>query len=103
MLKYSIFSLIKNAFNYPNPFSTITQFAFEVTLPADVKLDVYTLGGRRIKSFDEPSISPGYHTIDWDGMDAFGGQIANGVYLYRLKAVGDKTTETYIGRCAKYR
>lgn len=93
---------IKNAYNYPNPFSNFTQFAFEVTLPANVKLDVYTLGGRRIKSFDETSISPGYHTIDWDGMDAFGGQIANGVYLYRLKAVGDKTTETYIGRCAKY-
>jgi len=93
---------IYNAYNYPNPFSTFTQFAFEITQNADIKLDVYTLGGRRIKSFDESNISPGYHTIEWDGMDTYGGQIANGVYLFRLKAIGDETTETFIGRCAKY-
>ena len=93
---------IYNAYNYPNPFSTSTQFAFEITQNADIKLDVYTLGGRRIKSFDENNKSPGYHTIDWDGKDTYGGQIANGVYLFRLKAIGDETTETFIGRCAKY-
>jgi len=93
---------IYNAYNYPNPFSTSTQFAFEITQNADIKLDVYTLGGRRIKSFDESNKSPGYHTIDWDGKDTYGGQIANGVYLFRLKAIGDETTETFIGRCAKY-
>ena len=93
---------IYNAYNYPNPFSTSTQFAFEITQNADVKLDVYTLGGRRIKSFNKSNISSGYHTIGWDGMDTYGGQIANGVYLFRLKAIGDETTETYIGRCAKY-
>mgnify|MGYP001166327646 CR=1 FL=1 len=93
---------IYNAYNYPNPFSTFTQFSFEITQNADIKLDVYTLGGRRIKSFDESNISPGYHTIAWDGLDTFGGEISNGVYLFRLKAIGNKTTETYIGRCAKY-
>ena len=93
---------IYNAYNYPNPFSTFTQFAFELTQSADVKLDIYSLGGRRIKSFDEFTKEPGYHTIDWDGLDAYGGLIANGVYLYRLKAIGAKESETYIGRCAKY-
>jgi hypothetical protein len=94
---------IFNTYNYPNPFSTSTQFTFEITNSADIQLDIYTLGGRRIISMEKFFMSPGYHTIDWDGLDSYGGQIANGVYLYRLKAMGDKTTETYIGRCAKYR
>ena len=94
---------IFNAYNYPNPFSTSTQFAFEITQSADVKLDIYTLGGRRVKSFYVTTLSSGYHSIDWDGLDAYGCLLANGVYLYRIKAVGDVSTETYIGRCAKYR
>ena len=93
---------IYNAYNYPNPFSNMTQFTFEITSSAEVKLDIYSLGGRRIKSFDTVTLQPGYHYIDWDGNDAFGGQLANGVYLYRLKAKGTKNTETYIGRCAKF-
>jgi len=93
---------IYNAYNYPNPFSNMTQFAFEITSSAEVELDIYSLGGRRIKSFDPITLQPGYHYIDWDGNDAFGGQLANGVYLYRLKAKGAKNTETYIGRCAKF-
>jgi len=93
---------IYNAYNYPNPFSTFTQFAFELTQTADIKLDIFSLGGRRVKSFDEFSKTPGYHTIEWDGLDSFGSQIANGVYLYRLKAFGENSSETYIGRCAKY-
>ena len=92
---------IYNAYNFPNPFSSLTQFAFEITKTAYVKLDIYTLGGRRIKSFDSSIMSPGYHTLDWDGLDAYGRTIANGVYLYRIKAKGDGTTESYIGRCAK--
>jgi hypothetical protein len=94
---------IHNAYNFPNPFSLSTQFAFEVTNNADVQLDVFTLGGKRIRSFEKSELDPGYHTIDWDGVDAYGSQIANGVYLYRIKAVGEQSSQTYIGRCAKYR
>ena len=92
---------IYNAYNFPNPFSSLTQFAFEITKTAYVKLDIYTLGGRRIKSFDSSIMGPGYHTLDWNGLDAYGRTIANGVYLYRIKAKGDGTSESYIGRCAK--
>jgi len=94
---------IYNAYNYPNPFTHMTQFAFEITANAEVWLDIYTIGGRRIKSFEPISLQPGYHYIDWDGYDAFQGELSNGVYLYRLKAVGIKKTETYIGRCAKFK
>ena len=94
---------IFNVLNFPNPFKINTQFTFEITQNADLILDLFTLGGRKIKSFKKSNISAGYHTIEWDGRDAFGGQIANGVYLYRLKATGTESTISYIGRCAKFK
>ena len=53
--------------------------------------------------FESTPFSVGYHIINWDGHDAFGGELANGVYLYKVKARGLNATETFIGRCAKFR
>ncbi|MFC1784525.1 type IX secretion system sortase PorU [Candidatus Neomarinimicrobiota bacterium] len=91
-----------NVTNFPNPFAKSTQFTFELTQPADISIAIFTLGGRKIMQFDPEYFSIGFHAIDWDGKDAFGDKLANGVYLYRLKAVGDEETASFIGRLAKY-
>lgn len=91
-----------NVTNFPNPFANSTQFTFELSQPADVSVDIFTLGGRKIMQIEPEYFSVGFHTIDWDGKDAFGDKLANGVYLYRLKAVGDEETASFIGRLAKY-
>ena len=44
----------------------------------------------------------GYHSIEWNGKDFFNSEIANGVYLYKIKAVGNNSITSYIGKCAKY-
>lgn len=89
--------------NYPNPFSTNTQFTFEITSSATVTIDIYTLGGRRIKSLGTYNFSAGFHTIPWDGRDAYGNRLANGTYLYRLKAKNDNQSVATIGKLAKFR
>ncbi len=91
-----------NVTNFPNPFSNSTQFTFEISQPADVSVDIFTLGGRKIMQIESEYFSVGFHTIDWNGEDAFGDKLANGVYLYRLKAVEDEETASFIGRLAKY-
>ena len=91
-----------NVTNFPNPFANFTQFTFELSQSADVNIDIFTLGGRKIMQIEPEYFSIGFHTIDWDGEDAFGDKLANGVYLYRLKAVGDEETTSFIGRLAKY-
>ncbi len=93
---------IYNAFNFPNPFNNRTQFSFEVTKDFDLRLDVYTLGGRRIKSIEKFNLPAGFNIVNWNGLDAFGQKIANGVYIYRIKVTNGGTTVSYIGRCAKY-
>jgi len=91
-----------NVTNFPNPFLGATQFTFELSQSADVSIDIFTLGGRKIMQVEPEYFSIGFHTIDWDGKDAFGDKLANGVYLYRLKAVGDDETASFIGKLAKY-
>jgi len=91
-----------NVTNFPNPFARSTQFTFELSQPAEVSFDIFTLGGRKIMKIEPKYYSVGFHAIDWNGKDAFGDKLANGVYLYRLKAVGDEETASFIGRLAKY-
>ena len=91
--------------NYPNPFKTSTQFVFEISTPAKVSIDVFTLSGRKIKSFEKITFpTAGYYTVNWeDGRDSFGGELANGVYLYRVKADANGSSVSTIGRMAKFR
>ena len=89
-------------FNFPNPFVSGTQFCFEVTEVFNLKLDLFSLGGRKIWSYVDQNLNAGFHTIDWHGKDSFKGEIANGVYIYRLKVIGNNSTASYIGKCAKY-
>ncbi len=88
--------------NFPNPFASCTQFAFEITTDAEVAISIYTLGGRRIKRLDWEYFPVGYNYIDWDGHDEYGGNLANGVYLYRIEARDRDSKVTVIGKLAKY-
>ncbi len=92
-----------NVYNFPNPFSTETQFTFELTQPADVQISIFTISGRKIYQSQKQSFSQGFHFIDWNGKDHYGDNIANGVYLYKIKAVGDESSIDQFGRIAKYR
>ncbi len=67
--------------NYPNPFKTTTHFLVRLSDRADIRLEIFTVSGRRIRRLEE-SREGGEIWIEWDGRDAHGGEIANGVYLY---------------------
>ncbi len=85
---------ISNLVNYPNPFSTSTQFAYTLTgskSPDFFKIQIFTVSGKVVKEITQDEIGPlrvGTHLTDyrWDGTDEYGGRLANGVYLYRLVA-----------------
>jgi hypothetical protein len=88
---------IRNVANHPNPFDGDdgTTLMFELPVPADVTIDIFTVGGRRVKRIDDVAGSPGANEVHWNGLDADGDELANGVYLYRIHAVsheyrGDK-------------
>jgi len=98
-------SAISNVLNYPNPFSTSTQFVYTLTgdeIPEYFKIQIFTVSGKVIREITQDEIGPlkvGTHRTDyrWDGTDEYGGRLANGVYLYRVVATktGQESYESF--------
>ena len=87
-------SAITYMMNYPNPFSTSTRFVFTLTgdeVPDEVKIQIMTVTGKVVREITEDELGPisigrNMTNYAWDGKDEFGDQLANGVYLYTVKA-----------------
>src|ERR1019366_4675523 len=80
---------LNHVYNYPNPFTTHTQFMFEHNSPCDdlnVSVQIYTISGKLVKSIVQQVHSIGYRVdnIEWDGLDDYGDVIGKGVYVYKL-------------------
>ena len=93
--------------NFPNPFDDEvgTRFTFDLLsdAPADLMVRVYTANGRMVYERTERALPPGHHELAWDGRDAEGDKLANGVYLYRMVAKGASGSASESGRLVKLR
>ena len=81
--------VVNRVFNYPNPFTTSTNFYFEhnqVDKPMYVSLQIFTMSGKLVKQFNQTMVCNSFLSdpIHWDGLDEYGGKIARGVYVYIL-------------------
>ncbi len=81
---------LEHVLNYPNPFTTKTEFYFEhnqVCNDLEAQIQVFTVSGRLVKTINQQVLTNGYRSngISWDGLDDYGDQLAKGVYVYRLK------------------
>ncbi|GAB4363588.1 MAG: hypothetical protein Kow0042_01590 [Calditrichia bacterium] len=72
--------------NYPNPFNPVTTIEFQIAKFGLVKLVMYDLLGREVKTLVNKWLPAGLYTLHWDGTDDAGHPVASGVYLYRLQA-----------------
>ncbi len=99
--------LIRNVYNYPNPFSSNTTFTFQQNLNTflDVKIKIYTVAGRLIRRIERNGISDKFVTVEWDGRDQDGDLIANGTYLYKIivKTVDGAFNKSVLGKLAVIR
>jgi hypothetical protein len=77
--------------NVPNPFKGPTSLAFTVPSGVQVRLGVFDLAGRKIKTLVEGYREAGTYTATWDGKDDTGTRVKGGIYFYRLQA-GSATT-----------
>lgn len=81
---------LRRVLNYPNPFSTRTQFWFEHNRPntrMTVTIQIFTVTGRLVKTIRQAIITPGNRSseVEWDGRDEFGERLGRGAYFYDLK------------------
>jgi hypothetical protein len=81
---------LEHVLNYPNPFTTKTEFYFEhnqVCNDLETQIQVFTVSGRLVKTINQQVLTNGFRSngISWNGLDDYGDQLAKGVYVYRLK------------------
>jgi hypothetical protein len=74
--------------NCPNPFNPFTQITFSVGVPGEVRLSIYDVAGRLLRTMANGWHEPGVYIIVWDGRDDDGRALPSGIYLYRLEAKG---------------
>ena len=70
----------------PNPFRDHADIAFSVSAreTGTVRLEVFDLQGRRVRTLISGTLAPGSHRASFDGRSDGGARLAGGVYLYRL-------------------
>lgn len=76
--KYGLFQ------NIPNPFNPETIIQYQLPKKSKVRLEVYNIVGKLIKTLINKSQTAGYYTIRWNGNDKYGHPVASGVYLYKI-------------------
>ena len=77
--------------NYPNPFNPTTQIPFSLDKVSHVRLDVYDLLGRLVKTLVNEEVQPGNHTINFDAR-----HLSSGTYIYRLHSLNRVKTQKMV-------
>ena len=77
---------------FPNPFSGETTVHLDVERLMTVRVSVFDVAGRQIRTLEDRSVAAGRHSVQWDGRDASGRSAAAGIYFVRLQ--GDGVDET---------
>ncbi|MFQ5627130.1 MAG: T9SS type A sorting domain-containing protein, partial [bacterium] len=66
--------------NYPNPFNPTTTISYSIAQLDFVKLKIYDLLGREVRTLVDKNQEAGTYTINLDAS-----RLASGVYFYKLQ------------------
>lgn len=72
----------------PNPFGRSTRFSFGLDRAATVRMSVYDILGRKVRTLTAGGLGAGPHAVEWDGTSDDGKALPSGVYVVRLDRGG---------------
>jgi hypothetical protein len=78
--------------NRPNPFVGGTSILYALPQPMPVRLAIYDITGREVRTLVNSIQGAGESRVTWDGKDQHGSSVSAGVYIYRLEAAGTTLT-----------
>jgi hypothetical protein len=78
--------------NTPNPFNPSTTIAFDLPAAGPLRLSVFDVAGRLVRTLVDDSMPQGSHKTVWDGRDSSGREVGSGSYLARLEFWGKVET-----------
>jgi len=72
--------------NTPNPFNPTTAIRFSIASDTNVRLLVYDVAGRRVRTLVDGNKRADVYKVVWDGTNDAGQSVATGIYFYRITA-----------------
>ncbi|MAN22717.1 MAG: hypothetical protein CME10_00445 [Gemmatimonadetes bacterium] len=88
---------IRNALVYPNPVKNRTNFTYMLSQEAFVTTKIFSLSGTIVKTLGPYKQTAGFNNIQWDSDDDFNRLLANGSYLFEIKAANGNGVTTKNG------
>ncbi len=85
--------------NYPNPFNPSTTIGYSIPRveePVQVRLSIFDIRGRRVRSLVDEKKESGVYQVHWNGRNERGEEVPSGVYLYRLEAGDYRATHKMV-------
>ncbi len=82
--------------NYPNPFNPVTQIRYDLPVSRQVKLTIYNVLGQKVKVLVDEIQDAGHKSVIWNGKDEGDGEVASGIYFYKIKAENYKKTKKMV-------
>ncbi|MGH1365535.1 MAG: FlgD immunoglobulin-like domain containing protein [Calditrichia bacterium] len=71
--------------NHPNPFNPHTSIPLKLASKSNVRLEIFNIVGKPVKTLVDKELEPGSYCFRWDGKNAIGVNLASGIYFYRLQ------------------
>lgn len=73
---------------YPNPFNQDVTIQYVVPFSAEVKLEIFDVTGRPVRTLVRALLPPSEYKAHWDSRSDQGTPVSSGLYFYRLRAGG---------------
>jgi hypothetical protein len=72
--------------NYPNPFNPTTTITYGLAKQERVTVAIYNVNGALVRTLVSDDKPAGWYTVNWDGRDQGGRQVASGIYFSQMRA-----------------
>jgi hypothetical protein len=82
--------------NYPNPFNSQTTIEYALPRENAVRLVIFDILGRSVRTLVDATQPAGYKRILWDGKADSGVNASSGVYFYQLQMGSQRLTQKMI-------
>ncbi len=77
--------------NVPNPFNSSTQIFYEIPKAVNVKLNVFDIQGKEVKTLVNKKLTPGIYQVDFDASS-----LSSGIYFLKIEAESYSDTKIMI-------
>jgi len=77
--------------NFPNPFNPVTKIYYNLPIPGNVNIEIYSSTGQMIKELVSEFKYEGNYVTDFDGSN-----LSSGVYFYKIQTNNFSQTKRMI-------